>query len=404
MREAIRDQLRDPRALPGKIWQLSREMTGLGMPRQRGRTGALTVAIDATPLVGRPTGVGRYVAEVGAAVAALDDAPDQVWTLFSRRLPLSVSPPPHTRLAPRNVPAAFLQPLWRRTGRPHAEYLTGPIDVFHGGNFVLPPTRRAARLVTIHDLTFRFFPEAVHPATMAVLHGLAHQVHGYDGVVTVSEAVAAEIVAELGLPRERIVVAPNGVDASWASTPRADDAQLARLGAPERYFFFLGTMEPRKNLPTLLAAHAAARAAQPDLPDLVIVGGSGWGQALGSAEGVRTLGYLPDHDVRALMSRAVAVCSPSVYEGFGLPVVEGLAIGRPVLASDIAAHREVARGRAELVPVRDVDAWAHALLSAAAASDTPREQSQRASVVAEFSWERSARIHLDTYRQLSTRT
>ncbi|MFV0459426.1 MAG: glycosyltransferase family 4 protein [Actinomycetales bacterium] len=400
---AIREQLAHPRELPGKVFQLSKEMTGVGMPHEPGRPGALTVGIDATPLVGSRTGVGRYVERVSAAVAELDDAPDQVWTLFSRRLPLSAPPPRYTRLARRNVPSAFLQPLWRRMDRPAVEYLTGPIDVFHGGNFVMPPTRRAATVVTIHDLTFRFFPEAVQPATMAVLQRLPEAVHGYDAILTVSEAVAEEIVAELAVPRERIVVAPNGVDSSWIEPPIGADAELRRIGVPDRYFCFLGTMEPRKNLPTLLDAYAAARAERPDLADLVIVGGAGWGERVQPPAGVRTLGYLPDADVHALMSRAVAVCSPSVYEGFGLPVLEGMATGRPVLASDIAAHREVAQGQATLIPVHDRDAWTQALLRADH-GEIAVSEARRDEVVAQYTWERSARIHLDTYAQVGGRS
>ncbi len=400
----IRQQLAQPLQLPGKVWQLTKEMAGIGYPAGEARAGALTVGIDATPLVGARTGVGRYVERVSSTMAGFPDAPDQVWTLFSRRLPLSAEPPPHTRLAPRAVPSRFLQPLWRRFDAPKVEYLTGPLDVFHGGNYVMPPTRQAATAVTVHDLTFRFFPHTVHPAMMPVLARLPDLISGYDAVLTVSEAVADEIAAELSVPRDRIVVAPNGVDASWSSAGPLDTAARDRLGVPERYFVFVGTQEPRKNLRVLLDAHRAARLNDAELPDLVLAGGAGWGEDIEAIPGVRTVGYLHDPEVQGLMSGAVAICAPSLYEGFGLPVLEGLACGRRVLASDIAAHREVARGQAELLPVDDPDAWADAM-SAAASSGEPDDTTvaARREVAAGFTWNRSARIHLDTYRLLAKR-
>ncbi len=359
----------------------------------------LRVGIDATPLVGRYTGVARYVHEVCWQIAALPEAPEQILTLFSRPHPLPSPLPRRTRPARRTAPARILHPLWKGIGRPRAEWLTGPVDVFHGGNYIVPPVRRAATAVTIHDLTFRHYPEILTPASRRLLADLPRRVLGYDAVFTVSQAVADEVVAELGVARERVVVAPNGVDRSWSLARPPSASQSARLGLPERYLLFVGTSEPRKNLATLLAGYRQARAADPDLPDLVLVGAKGWGEQSELPPGARMLGYVSDEDLRTTVAGAVAVCSPSLYEGFGLPVLEGLATGRPVLASDIAAHREVCGGQAELIPPRDVDAWSQALLQASWAPEEPSAESiaARRAAAEPYTWERSARIHLDTY-------
>ncbi len=384
-----------------------------GVPgAQRGappRPGELTVGIDATPMIGQRSGVGRYVERVCAGVAAMPDAPDQVLTLFSRRKTFDEPMPPHTRPAHRSIPAKLLKPAWAHVAHPSVERLTGPIDVFHGGNYLVPPVKKAATAVTVHDLTWLLHPQTLHPDSWSGFATFAETVLGYDAVITVSHAVAAEIEAELKVPAERIVVAPNGVDPSWLNAVALSDEDRRRLGVPERHFLFLGTIEPRKNLTTLLDAHRRARAERPDLPALVLVGAAGWGDTLGRAGGdgdaVVTMGYLDDADVKALMAGAVAVCSPSVYEGFGLPVLEGLAVGSPVLASDIAPHREVSRGRAVLLDPHDVDGWADALI-AAADTDPGAEAAcgavaARRAVARGYSWTVSARIHLDTYRSLA---
>ena len=384
-----------------------------GIPgAQRGappRPGELTVGIDATPMIGQRSGVGRYVERVCAGVAAMPDAPDQVLTLFSRRKTFDEPMPPHTRPAHRSIPAKVLKPAWARFEHPSVERLTGPIDVFHGGNYLVPPVKRAATAVTVHDLTWLLHPQTLHPDSWSGFATFAETVLGYDAVITVSHAVAAEIEAELKVPADRIVVAPNGVDPSWLNAVALADGDRRRLGVPDRYFLFLGTIEPRKNLVTLLDAHRRARADRPDLPSLVLVGAAGWGDTLGRTGGddqaVVTMGYLADAEVRALMAGAVAVCSPSVYEGFGLPVLEGLAVGAPVLASDIEPHREVSRGQATLIAARDLDGWAQALIAAADVDPTAEAVSgtaaARRAVARGYSGTASARMHLATYRSLA---
>jgi glycosyltransferase involved in cell wall biosynthesis len=308
-----------------------------------------------------------------------------------------------------------LLPLWRTLRWPPAQWLTGPIDVFHGTNYLLPPTAgRTPRVLTIHDLTFLRFPHTIDQGMRAVLAQTPRSARQCDAVITVSHAVAAEIEADLGVPRERIVVAPNGVGPSWHNATPPDPATRDRLGLPQRYFVVVGTVEPRKNLATLVAAHAHAARHDPDLPDLVVVGAAGWGDAWSGAppsSRVRLLGRLGDADTERVVAGAVAACSPSLYEGFGLPVAEAMAAGTRVLASDIGAHREVSGmdGPAgetcvTLLAPTDVDAWSDALLhadrtlldpAATGAKDRARARAR------ELTWAASAQVHLDTYRAVA---
>jgi glycosyltransferase involved in cell wall biosynthesis len=172
---------------------------------------------------------------------------------------------------------------------------------------------------------------------------------------------------------------------------------------------FAGNREPRKNLGTLLRAHAAARSSQEGVPPLVVVGPAGWGDAWEGErpdpQHVRLLGYLDDPDLRATVAGADAVCCPSLYEGFGLPLIEAMAAGTPVLASDIPTHREVSGGLATLLGVREVDAWADALVRLAPAVDRDGASAdRRRQYAARYTWKACAERHVQAYSAATSLT
>ena len=172
---------------------------------------------------------------------------------------------------------------------------------------------------------------------------------------------------------------------------------------PERYLVFVGNLEPRKNLRTLLAAHALARRESKDVPQLVLVGPPGWGDRWEGWEpdpaDVVIVGYLPDDTLRSVVAGSVTLCAPSRYEGFGLPVVEALSTGTAVIASDIAAHREVGGNLARYAAHDDVNAWAQAALDASRVPvDDPQIRAARRDHASRFTWVASAQTHLAAYR------
>jgi glycosyltransferase involved in cell wall biosynthesis len=285
---------------------------------------------------------------------------------------------------------------------PPVELFAGRVDVFHATNFVAPPAVRAARVLTVHDLTFRRFPEWVTPAVLRYQRLVPRALRsGRVVVVTPSAAVAGEVVEAYGLEPERVVATPLGVDGAWLAARPADDGWLAARGLPEDYVVFTGAREPRKNLATLLAAHRAARAAGA-VPDLVLAGPAGWGDQVATEDaGVHVTGWLRPEELRGLVARARATALPSHYEGFGLPVLEAMAAGTPVLASDIPAHREVSGGRARLLPPTDVAAWAEALSSL---PDPSAEETAAArGWAARHTWAACARATLTAYERAVSR-
>jgi glycosyltransferase involved in cell wall biosynthesis len=389
------------------------------------------VGLDATPLLGPRTGVGRYVAGLAGALATLAGPEPEELALvpFTWRgtgdLPAAAPSGPRVRVGRRRVPARLLQAAWSRLPWPPVEWLSGPVDVFHATNFTAPPTRRAATVVTIHDLTYLRYPEMVTDASARYRDLVPRALRRGAVVATPTAAVATEVADEYGLSPDRLVVTPLGVGDTWRQAAPPDPAWLATRGLPERYLLFVGNREPRKNLGTLLAAYRQLLASAPrvvgmetgptvgegigmttadtTVPPLVLVGPPGWGEALDTAglppDAVRTPGYLPEPDLARVVAGAAALVNPSWYEGFGLPALEALACGTPVVASDLPAHREVLGDQAQLFPPGDPDALTAALAKVLDDPGGEPAKAARRTRAAGFTWENCATATLAAYHR-----
>jgi glycosyltransferase involved in cell wall biosynthesis len=387
------------------------------------------VGLDATPLLGPRTGVGRYVAGLAGALATLaGPEPEELALIpFTWRgtagLPAAAPSGPRVRLGRRRAPARLLQAAWSRLAWPPVEWLSGPVDVFHATNFTAPPTSGAATVVTIHDLTYLRYPEMVTDASARYRDLVPRALRRGALVVTPTTAVATEVAQEYGLSEDRLVVTPLGVDATWRQATPPDPAWLATHGLPERYLLFVGNREPRKNLPTLLTAYRELLSSRvvgvetgptvregsgrtteaTTVPPLVLVGPPGWGDALDTAglpaDAVRAPGYLPEPDLARVVAGAAALVLPSWYEGFGLPALEALACGTPVVASDLPAHREVLGDQALLFPPGDPDALAGALARVLGDPGGEPAKAARRTRAAGFTWENCATATLAAYHR-----
>jgi glycosyltransferase involved in cell wall biosynthesis len=172
---------------------------------------------------------------------------------------------------------------------------------------------------------------------------------------------------------------------------------------PERYLLAVGTLEPRKNLAHLIAAYTELRLSEPGTPPLVLAGPPGWGPSLDwtalPAGSVLTTGYLDDADLRAVLAGASALAFPSIYEGFGMPPLEALAAGVPVVASDLPVMREVLGGHATLVPTADRDALAAALHQVIDAEPDPVATESGRAWARRYTWQQCAEITIDAYER-----
>ena len=386
-------------------WRWARRLAD-GIRRRRGEDG-LTVAVDVSPLFDTLTGVGWYLHEV---LRQLADRPGLRLRLYGPTMfvrpggPRPAAPLPEGRAVEwvrHEVPDDLLvRPSWlaplMRIVEPWLVAADGNRVVF-APNFVPPrPVAASSRplVATVHDLTLHRTPWAMRDETRADLaRKLERTLARAAAVLTPTESVRADLVERCGAPAAAVHAVPEAA--------RLDRVTPARLPprVPDRFVLHVGTIEPRKNVATLLAAWPLLRAAMPDAPPLVLCGKLGWRRgsiepalARAADEGwLLRLGYAPDETLRGLYDRAAVVVCPSVYEGFGLPLAEAMAAGSPLVCSDIPVFREVAADAALFVPPDDPAAWARSLAEVLSDPDRARDLASRgAARVRDFSWRRTA--------------
>jgi glycosyltransferase involved in cell wall biosynthesis len=406
----------------------------------------MRIGIDYTAAVCQGAGIGRYTRELVRAVLAHDLHSE--YRLFaaaggeksSFRPPLSLpGPTGHdprergplaaaqaARVKVRLLPLSDrrMAMIWHELRLPiPVELFTGRVDVFHAPDFALPPVFQARTLLTIHDLSFLTHPETVHSHVRRYLQAaVPRSVARADHVLAVSEHTRRDLMSWLGVPAERVSVVYHGVDQRFYRVTEPDHlaAVRARYALPRRFILHVGTLQPRKNLVRLIEAYAALigeggasegqRRLADEPPALVLAGGKGWlcGDIF---EAVRRLrlegqvhfpGFVDEADLPALYSLAELFVYPSLYEGFGLPVLEAMACGTPVVCSNAASLPEVAGEAALLVPPGDAGRLVAAMHFAL--TDT----GVRARLVAagltqarRFTWEEAARRTVEVYRWLA---
>lgn len=356
----------------------------------------MRIGLDATPLLGPRTGIGRYTAELLDALAAREgtgpgDGDQLVATAFTLRGAgdLRQVVPPGVGTRTRRAPARLLRALWQRSELPPVTWSTGALDVFHATNFVLPPVGRAAGVVTVHDLSFLRVRESVGAASLAYRELVPRSISRAAVVLTPSEAIADEVVAEYRLDPARVLATPLGISADWLGARPPTRAWSEERGLPTDYIVAVGTLEPRKGLQPLVDAFRELVRDDSAAPDLVLVGPRGWGAALdlgGMPAGrVHLTGFLADEALHQVVAGSRGLAFPSRYEGFGLPPLEALACGRPVVVSDLPVMREVLADHATYVPVDDRDALVEALRALPAEPDEAASARRRAHA-ARYTW------------------
>jgi glycosyltransferase involved in cell wall biosynthesis len=359
---------------------------------------AVRILLDYRPALGERTGVGEYAHHLAVALTRLLGPLDTL-TLFSSSWKdrLSADRVPGATVVDARVPVRVLNAAWHRLGWPPVERLAGAVDIAHAMHPLLIPTRRAARIVTIHDLDFLDHPERTRAEIRRDYGPLAaSHAQRADAVVAVSRFTAGEVERRLGVRRERIFIASSGAPA-W--TPR-------RAPVPKGPILFMGTLEPRKNVGTLLQAYAALRARMPNAPPLWLAGAATeasapWLRAIQEpplAGHVTHLGYVAADRRYDLYIQASMLVLPSHLEGFGLPLLEAMTAGVPVIVSTGGALPEVAGDAAPAIDPADVQGFADAMARyladpayAAAAVERGLARSRA------YSWDASARTLIDVY-------
>ena len=363
----------------------------------------MRIGIEITAAVRQGGGIGRYVREMIRALAKGDTA-NRYQLFFASPNPIPFPPAP----LPSNFSTRHLQfhdiwlaRLWHRAQLPiNVEWITGEIDLYHAPDFTLPPTR-ARSLLTVHDLSFARDPDSAAPTLRDYLNVVVpRSVKRATHIVAVSQATKNDLIEFYNTPQEKISVIYEGVDEKFK--PTVDKAKSEKYKLGERpYIFSVSTIHPRKNFKRLMQAFAQL----PKDFDLVIAGGKGWlyddifAEAQKNKGRVRFLGFVPDDDLPALYSGAAMFAYPSLYEGFGLPLLEAMACGTPTLSSNVSCLPEVAGGAAVTVSPYDVDSIAEGLKHTLAnRSELIKKGFARAS---QFKWSAAARQLIALYESLA---
>jgi len=368
----------------------------------------MRIAIDGRLLYYRQAGIGRYTVRLLAALTQV--APQERFLLLHdwrqrRQLPrapnlghVRIYTPSHHRWE------EFLLPT---------ELLPLRLDLLHSPDFILPTRRTCAGVVTVHDLAFLRFPEWLTPAAARYYGRVGQAVHSAERVIAVSECTRRDLLELLDVPEEKVAVIHEAAGAPFrpVQLPPTSREFRGRHLAPQRFALFVGTIEPRKNLPTLLRAFRLLLERHPRLdphPRLIIVGAQGWlsesvfglVNELRLAQEVAFIGQVSEEDLIWLYNAARFLVFPSLYEGFGLPPLEAMSCGTPVIASNAGAIPEVVGSGGLLLDPHDVDGWAEAM--AELWSDDARRARLRLlglEQAARFSWQRAAQETLALYRE-----
>ncbi|MBN1979459.1 MAG: glycosyltransferase family 4 protein [Anaerolineae bacterium] len=378
----------------------------------------MRIGIDYTAAVRQGGGIGRYTRELVGALLKLE-SPHR-YTLIAAvgglkagdwRLEIASLQSLVSDLQFRAIPITddWLHRLWQRLRLPiPVEVITGPLDVFYSPDFVLPPTLHTTRtLLTVHDLSFLHYPDAFVPALREYLERVVpRSVARADRVLADSKSTRDDLIANFGTPPEKVKVLYSGVDSRFRpeKAPGEQERLREKYGIESPYVLSVGTLQPRKNYVRLIRAFANLPLA--DL-QLVIAGGRGWlyedifTEAEKHGGRAHVLGFVDDADLPALYRGAALFAFPSLYEGFGIPPLEAMACGVPVVCSNASSLPEVAGDAALMVDPLDVDSLAEAMGRALEDANLRQEMTDEGLAhAARFTWEVAARQLLDAFEAL----
>jgi len=367
----------------------------------------LRIGIDYTAAVHQRAGIGRYARGLVRALAQLDRE-NEYLLLVAGRPKEEGTFPPNFRLRYLPLSPHWATVLWQRLRVPlPADLFTGPLDLFHSPDYVLPPLRRGKRVLTIHDLSFLRYPEGADPRLRWYLtQAVPRSIGQADLVLADSQNTKSDLIELLGVEAGRVEVLYPGVEERFHPLSEESLAPVrTRYSLDFPFILSVGTLEPRKNHVGLLQAYSLLR----EPHRLVIAGGKGWlyegifqeVERLSLEERVFFLGYVPEEDLPALYNLADLFVFPSLYEGFGLPPLEAMACGTPVVVSALSSLPEVVGDGALLVPPQEVEALAEAMEKALSDPSLREElRSKGLERAKRFTWSEAAKRLLAIYKRV----
>ncbi len=368
---------------------------------------SMRIALDAYHAASAHGGIARYTRGLASAMFELGSSHE--FMLFSNRFRENIEAwnphLPNVSSTTLHAPKRLIQAAWEYLSWPAIEHWTGAIDIYHGMHFVLPATDTAKCVLTVHDLTYLRHPEFFVYSGLnqrGYLKELPAALKRADAVIAVSESTKDDLVTLMDYSEDKIHVIYEGVEAHFFAREPQEQQQkiLDKYHLNQPYMVFLvGTPEPRKNLERTIRA---AQMAAPDMP-VALIGNPDLIQVLleDASDKVCVLGSVPDEDLPILLHAAELSLYPSLYEGFGLPILESMAAGVPVITSNISSCPEVAGDAAIIVDPYNEEEISQAIASVLGdkiKADCMRKQGEERAAL--FSWQRAAGDVLQLYGQL----
>ncbi len=375
------------------------------------------IGIWYTPALRQGAGIGRYTRSIVSALAKLDTE-NRYTLVVSKDSPPENLPPLPENFAVKMLPFSerWLTILWHRLNLPlWIDRWAGGFDLFHSPDFVLPPLANTPGLLTVHDLSFMKHPDGALPKLRDwLLNVVPKSVNKAAHILADSESTKIDLQELLNVPAEKISVVGAGVETRFQ--PVTDSAILEsvreKYHLPQDFVLGLGTLEPRKNFTGLITAFEQIADAEPDL-HLVIAGGKGWlyepifaaADASPVKARIHLIGFVADEDLPALYTLADIFAYPSFYEGFGIPLLEAMACGTPIVTADNSSLPEVLGNVGLLVDADDIETLGQTIqLMHGTDHFRVRCVPEGIKRAAQFTWERAAQNLLDVYQQFLPKT
>jgi glycosyltransferase involved in cell wall biosynthesis len=371
----------------------------------------MRIGLDGIPLSKVKTGIGHYTFELAHALAVESQSDD-----FELVSPLpyqpairslrELEPPPNLEVV--YAEASGLSRHWWTIGLP-AYIRRHPLALFHGTNYDIPLFGACQTVLTIHDLASHLYPETLQTRSVRrARYRLPIMARRATMIITPTEAVRLEVCERLKVSAQKIVAVHHAPRPCFRPLPPEQTIETrSRLGIDDEFLLFVGTIEPRKNLLTLIRAFEEVLRKTSLRPQLVIAGQEGWltdelfdhVKTRDFGDRLRWTGYVSDDDLCALYSSCRAFIYPSIYEGFGFPPLEAMACGAPVISSHIPSITEVLGAAGRLISPTDCDALSQSIIHLWENADERQRLSEAGRVrAAQFSWERTARLTRNVYQ------
>lgn len=373
----------------------------------------MEVGFELQPAVNNKSGVGWYTHELVKYTAAMERIKCTGYVFDFKERNNAVSSFAHMKglnlRVNRWLPFGVYRRIWNYLRIDYNQIIGGNSDIYHFFNYIVPPRIKGKIIVTVYDMVYKLYPETMEAVTRKRLENeLIRSVKRADRIITISENSKREIVKLLNIPAEKIRIVPPGIEPElYMNIPTLKEIETFRKRwcLPENYVLYLGTLEPRKNITSLLYAFEVFVKEHPQYK-LVIAGSKGWKNSqlsetivrLGLEDTVIMTGYIPEEDKVLFYKCAEIFVFPSLYEGFGMPILEAMASGTPVIAGDNSAMTELGNGCCHLVDATDSNQIANGMIRLVEDEAYRKSLIQKSIIRAkEYTWEKSAQLLMQVY-------